>query len=126
MTNTFSIYLLTRLTAIQGLFVGIAVTTAFIVIMSILYRYIEYDIDYDEHEPKIAKNKKITRNAFIVFSIGLCGAIVTPTTQEGMIIIAGGKTLDYVQKDTSLQKIPYKATELILHKMEEYMKEDKK
>ena len=40
-----------------------------------------------------------------------------------MLIIAGGKTLDYVQSDTSLQKIPYKATEIILKKMDEYVDE---
>jgi hypothetical protein len=38
-----------------------------------------------------------------------------------MLIIAGGKTLDYVQQDTSLQKIPYKASKLILKKMDEYI-----
>jgi hypothetical protein len=34
--------------------------------------------------------------------------------------------MDYVQQDTSLQKIPYKTTELILKKMDQYIDETSK
>lgn len=125
MSNTFGIYLLTRLSAVQGLFIGLTFLFGFVAFISILYRNIELSSDYESDKPKIAKIMRIFRNACIAFSITLIGAIFTPTTQEAMLIIAGGKTLDYVESDTALQKIPYKATEVILHKMDEYLKEDK-
>ena len=126
MTNTFAIYLLTRLTALQGLFIGISILTGCIVLFAFMYRSIELSNDYEPDVPKIARVNKIIKSNLIAFGVSIISVVFTPNTKEAMLIIAGGKTLDYVQKDTALQKIPYKATELILHKMDEYIKEDSK
>ena len=128
MNNTLFIYLLTRLSSIQGLFVGIAIFTGLCTLGYFIFTMVQYEVYYGEKPDlkKIYAGQKgmkrwgFTSIAFIVF------AVMTPTTKEAILIVAGGKTMDYVQSDTSLQKIPYKATELILKKMEDYIDEDTK
>jgi len=125
MTNTFAIYLLTRLTAVQGLFVALAIISGLLIVGYSIHYFSLYDFHDTPDTAKVKSAKKGVKT-WSIFSIVFClFSIMTPTTNEAIVIVAGGKTLDYVQKDTSLQKIPYKATELILHKMDEYPKEDK-
>jgi hypothetical protein len=125
MNNTLFIYLLTRLSSIQGLFVGLAIFTGLCAIGYFVFTMVQLDVYYGE-EPdgkKIATGQKGMKRWGITSIIFILFAVMTPTTKEAMLIVAGGKTLDYVQKDTSFQKIPYKATELVLKKMEEYIDE---
>ena len=125
MTNTFAIYLLTRLTAVQGLFIASAVISALLIVGYSIHYFSLYDY-HDTPDPTRVKNaKKGVKTWSVLSAIFSLFSVMTPDTKEAMIIIAGGKTLDYVESDTALQKIPYKATELILHKMDEYIKEDK-
>lgn len=128
MNNTLFIYLLTRLSSIQGLFVALAIFTGLCALGYFVYTMAQHDLLYDEKpdEKKIATGQKGMRRWGITCITFILFAVMTPTTKEAMLIVAGGKTLDYVQKDTSLQKIPYKATELVLKKMEEYIGETTK
>ena len=125
MSNTLFIYLLTRLSSIQGLFVGLAIFTGMCALGYFIYTMSQYDIFYGEKpdEKKIAAGHKGMKRWGITSIIFILFAVMTPDTKEAILIVAGSKTLDYVQKDTSLQKIPYKATELVLKKMEEYIDE---
>lgn len=125
MNNTLFIYLLTRLSSIQGLFVGLAIFTGMCALGYFIYTMSQYDIFYGEKpdEKKIAAGHKGMKRWGITSIIFILFAVMTPDTKEAILIVAGSKTLDYVQKDTSLQKIPYKATELVLKKMEEYIDE---
>ena len=127
MSNIALIYWLTRLSNISGFFLTLGVISAVIIGIGILgYSIAIVDCWNDD---KIAKYK-VARKKFInekwVPILLFIFYVLTPTTKEAMLIIAGGKTLDYVQSDTSLQKIPYKATELILKKMDEYVDETTK
>jgi hypothetical protein len=125
MNNTFFIYLATRLSGIQAISVSIAVASGIALLVLILYRLIEldetYEYDKERNIKRIDINKKQRKTAKRFLFISLFFAVFTPDTKEAVMIYAGGKTLDYVQKDTSLQKIPYKATELILKKMDQYL-----
>ena len=125
MSNTLFIYLLTRLSSIQGLFVGLAIFTGLCALGYFIYTMSQYDTWSDEKpdEKKIATGQKGMKRWGITSIIFILFAVMTPDTKEAILIVAGSKTLDYVQKDTSLQKIPYKATELVLKKMEEYIDE---
>jgi len=127
MNNTLFIYLATRLSGIQAISVIMASASFIILCGLFLYKFIELDdnLTYD-YKVEITKkrfeiNKKQRKISMRFFFISLFFAIFTPDTKEAMMIYAGGKTLDYVQKDTSLHKIPYKATELIIKKMDEYL-----
>lgn len=122
MNNTFSLYLLTRLDSLSE-FTGLIAFCLFLLFaVLIVVSLVQIDTAYDEEDkkPHIASRDKYIKRLWIPIVLSLI-CVFTPTTKEAMFIYAGGKTLDYVQKDTSLQKIPFKATELILHKMDEYL-----
>lgn len=127
MSNIALIYWLTRLSNISNFFLTLGVISTIIIGIGILgysIAIVNYPTDEEEVRFRAIRKKFISRTwipilLFIFY-------ILTPNTKEAMLIIAGGKTLDYVQSDTSLQKIPYKTTELILKKMDEYVDETTK
>jgi hypothetical protein len=127
MNNTLFIYLATRLSGIQAISVCITVASCISLLALILYRLIElddnliYEYRVEQTTKRIELNNKKQKIAKRFLFISLFFAVFTPDTKEAIMIYAGGKTLDYVQKDTSLQKIPYKATELIIKKMDQYL-----
>ena len=104
MSNIVLIYWLTRLSNISGFFLTLGVILAVIIGIGILGYSIAIVDCWDDD--KIA-NYKVDRKKFInktwVPMLLFIFYILTPDTKEAMLIIAGGKTLDYVQSDTSLQ-----------------------
>ena len=124
MSNIALIYWLTRLSNISGFLLILGVISTVIVGFGIIgYSIAIVDYPTDEEEARSRAIRKRFINKTWIPILLFIFYILTPDTKEAMIIIAGGKTLDYVQSDTSLQKIPYKATELILKKMDEYIDE---
>lgn len=124
MSNIALIYWLTRLSSISDFFLTLGIISAAIISLGLIgYSVALIDWPSDEDEIKYKQKRKKFFNKLWVPILFFVLYILTPNTKEAMLIIAGGKTLDYVQSDTSLQKIPYKATELILKKMEDYIDE---
>jgi uncharacterized membrane protein SpoIIM required for sporulation len=118
------IYWLTRLSSISDLFFGLGMLSGIFIFVGVLaYTFMIMDFPSDEDEIEYKQKRKKFFNKIWVPILFFVLNILTPNTKEAMLIIAGGKTLDYVQSDTALQKIPYKATELILKKMEDYIDE---
>jgi uncharacterized membrane protein SpoIIM required for sporulation len=118
------IYWLTRLSSISDLFFGLGMLSSIFIFVGVLaYTFMIMDFPNDEDEIEYKQKRKKFFNKIWVPILFFVLNILTPNTKEAMLIIAGGKTLDYVQSDTALQKIPYKATELILKKMEDYIDE---
>jgi hypothetical protein len=124
MSNMALIYWLTRLSSISDLFFGLGMLSSIFIFVGLLaYTFMIMDFPSDEDEIEYKQKRKKFFNKIWVPILFFVLNILTPNTKEAMLIIAGGKTLDYVQSDTALQKIPYKATELILKKMEDYIDE---
>jgi len=123
MSNTVLIYWLTRLSSIQGLFAAAAIIVTAIICVGLLAYTIMMVDGYEREVKELKQKRKWFVNRIWIVCLLWIVAILTPDTKEAMLIIAGGKTMDYVQQDTSLKKIPYKATELILKKMDEYIDE---
>lgn len=124
MSNIALIYWLTRLSSISDFFLTLGIISAAIVGIGFLgYSMAVLDCWDDDRIAKYKVARKKFINKIWVPILFFVLYILTPNTKEAMLIIAGGKTMDYVQSDTSLQKIPYKATELILKKMEDYIDE---
>ena len=127
MNNTLFIYLATRLSGIQTISACITVASGISLLILIIYRLVELDDNLiheyrvEQTTKRIELNNKKQKIVKRFLFISLFFAVFTPDTKEAIMIYAGGKTLDYVQKDTSLQKIPYKATELIIKKMDQYL-----
>jgi hypothetical protein len=61
------------------------------------------DISFKEYNNKFKYTK---RWALTLLIVGILGKTFIPSTKEMTFIIAGGKTMEYAFKDTSLQKIP--------------------
>ena len=123
MSNIVLIYWLTRLSSIQGLFTTIAIIVTTTISAGLLIYTIMMVESYEDEIKELKQKRKWFVNRIWIVCLLWVVSILTPDTKEAMLIIAGGKTMDYVQQDTSLQKIPYKATELILKKMDEYIDE---
>lgn len=122
MSNIALIYWLTRLSNISNFFLALGVISTVIIGIGILgYSIAIVDCYNNEREVRYRAIRKKFINKTWVPILLFVFYILTPDTKEAMLIIAGGKTMDYVQSDTLLQKIPYKATELILKKMDEYV-----
>jgi hypothetical protein len=120
MSNELMIYWITRLDGIVGLFITISVFALVFGIISI--------VDTFSHDWVEYMKKKKEKRSIMLLSVGFFFCILsvfTPNTKQAIMIYAGGKTLDYIQSDTSLQQIPSKSTELILNKLNEYLKDTK-
>jgi hypothetical protein len=81
-------------------------------------------VNIDHYEEHKEKRLYIRFRIFMVMALffGITNVFI-PTTKQCIMIYAGGKTLDYIESDTSLQQIPSKSTEIILNKLNEYLKE---
>lgn len=124
MSNIALIYWLTRLSSISDFLLALGVISALLISGGVIgYSLALMDCWNDEEKVEYKQKRKKFSNKVWVPILFFVLYILTPNTKEAMLIIAGGKTMDYVQSDTSLQKIPYKATELILKKMEDYIDE---
>lgn len=126
MSNSFWIYLITRLDIFIGLNIALAVISALIASITFLWKSIELDEQYESERVKIASLNKQIKFTFRICIIATFIASLLPSSKEAIFIYAGGKTMDYIQKDTSLQKIPFKATEIVIKKMDEYLNEGEK
>jgi hypothetical protein len=105
MNWTTSIYWLTRLDNIGHLFSWILGVSIVCVIAMLVYRGVNTIEDNDY------KKKPWLMGIFIfLIVLGALGKTFTPTTKEAIFIVAGGKTLEYMAKDTSLNKIPGQVT----------------
>lgn len=120
MSNELMIYWITRMDNISSLFLSLAIISGAGAVIMLFIANIDHYEEYRE------KRLYIRFRIFMVLAIFF--AIVNvfiPNTKQAIMIYAGGKTLDYIQSDTSLQQIPSKSTELILNKLNEYLKETK-
>lgn len=135
MSNYSKIYWLTRLDYLQGIFIGLGVSVLLICAIIGFYHFVAQDTSYEREEKvkeiKAGRDRCIKRLKLLI-PISVLLFIVNafiPSKNEAILIMAGGKTLDYVQKDTSLAKVPFQTTAIIseyLDKTLKEMKEDKK
>lgn len=122
MNNYWKVYWVTRLDYLQGLFVALAVVTA---LALLLYYAIEYFNDYASSERKDYRKHWAWLRVmlYILFVTGTVTACLIPTKEEAFIIMAGGSVMDYAQKDTSLQKLPYQGMQIIGKMLDQKLEE---
>ena len=126
MSNSFWIYLITRLDIFIGLSMAFAIISALFTVVTYAWKSMEFSEDYEGDRIKIVRANKTIKLALRICIIFTVVASLLPSSKEAIMIYAGGKTMDYIQQDTSLQKIPYKATEIVIKKMDEYLNEGEK
>lgn len=123
METTTQLYWLTRLDSIQFLF-GVLAVLGFLIFMGIIIFTVSDDIDYKD---KITlKQLKIFA---VSFGISLLGSILIPSKDEVVFIVAGGKTIDFIKNDSSINKLPGQTTkyisEILQKEINKLDKEDK-
>ncbi len=124
MNNYVKIYWLTRLDYIQGIFLTAAIISG---IIFLIYHVVKLCETYDIEEYK--KNWGIYNKVSIyVCIVATMITAFTPSKQDMIMIYAGGKTMDYVQSDSSLSRIPQQTTTIISNYLDSKIEElkDKK
>jgi hypothetical protein len=125
MNYSKQIYWLTRLDGIHRLFDTIMILS---ILGLVIYMVIKL-IDYIELN-KGTKRPWLVATCIFFLSISAIGKTFLPTTKEAIFIVAGGKTLDYITTDTSVNKIPDKlaniTTTWLDQKLDELKKSDHK
>lgn len=101
----FEIYLLTRLDYLQGFMMGVATVSG--VILGVWSLFVTIEMDWDDEDRAKPKKRYFAFVGLLVFL-----ACLVPTKNEAIVIFAGGKAFDYIEKDKNLQQIPFKATEI--------------
>lgn len=107
------VYLITRLTALNGFFFAVAFITGIIAIVGIIiYFIISVDIygDYEKRHPIL---KKWIRNCTITCIASTLFNIFTPTTKDAMLIYGIGTTVDFLQENENVQQLPDKCVKAL-------------
>ena len=130
MNNYEKIYWLTRLDGINGFFTGMVTISIVLIIGIIIGSLISKDFDEFYHgenlKSRIKVREQFTRKVrYLVFTffLGTLVSIFLPTQKDAVMIVAGGKTIDFIQQDTSIKKIPEQTTLLISNFFDKQIKE---
>lgn len=120
LNNYSQLYWLTRLDGIKGFSVTVLVICGILAFATFLFLAIEGEwMDKEKSKPL----KKWRNGLFIAtFVFGLI-SIFIPTKNEMIFIYAGGKTMDFIDIDTSINKIPAQTTKIITDYLEKQIKE---
>jgi len=125
MNNYSKIYWLTRLDNIQVFFITALSISIFIFFAYHVIKGIECDWDEEKENFEKAYGKYKTISFWTSIIAGFI-LVFMPTKTDIILIYAGGKTMGYVQTDTSLSKIPYQTTAIISKYLDNSIKEMEK
>ena len=108
------VYLITRLTALNGFFFAVAMITGIVaVICAIVYGVNYIDDYYEDHDKLQIALKKWVRNCTITCIASTLFNIFTPTTKDAMIIYGVGTTVDFLQENENVQQLPDKCVKAL-------------
>ncbi len=114
MNNYEKIYWLTRLDNLETLCINLVIIGSIIILIRNAYKFIQY-VDDGEYT-----SLKWYKHLFFwpIYLSSILGLVFIPTQNEAIVIFAGGKTIDFIEADSSIQKIPHQTTEIISKFME--------
>jgi hypothetical protein len=119
METTTQLYWLTRLDGISIAFVVICIASFIGLLFSFIFYTSEVTSSYGVDEKLVTNLKKWLNKCSIIFTISLMFALFIPSKNDVIFIIAGGKTIDFIKSDTSINKIPAQTTKLITDYLQE-------
>ena len=143
MSNSMWLYWLTRLDSVRtvaGVFTFFTsiILTAWIICAIVKWAYSSGEktrgFRENEYAEAMAESLRLflfqarflRRIALSVWLLSIGLQIFLPTQGELIFIVAGGKTMDYVQSDSSLVKIPGQTTKIISDYLQKTIEEMKK
>lgn len=134
------LYILTRLDYVPN-FAGpiVGVTIFYFVLTTLVYyifklsepTYSSFDKE-EEKKDKLEKHENAIKNMSVLYRPKTCLAIVafflfinfaTPTKNEALVIIAGGKAIDFAVNNDSINKMPSKAADIVVAYMDKTLEE---
>ena len=107
------VYLITRLTALNGFFFAVAMITGIIAVVGAIVYGVNSIDDYRYNEGSQATLKKWIRNCTITCIASTLFNIFTPTTKDAMIIYGIGTTVDFLQENENVQQLPDKCVKAL-------------
>ena len=107
METTTQLYWLTRLDGILIVFWTLTVI-GFFILCFIGIASVAGDIDF-----KDSAFIKFFKKLIFIFSISLLSVLFIPSKDEVIFIVAGGKTIDFIKNDSSINKLPGQTTKYI-------------
>lgn len=119
-----TIYWITRLDGVHDLFTGLSVVFGVMGAFSGAFGYLFDDDCLEEDKAKTVR--RWFKIAVTVFFISITATVFIPTKNDAILIYAGGKAYEYVQKDSSLQKLPFQTTEYLKVVLQNEINEVKK
>lgn len=125
MQTTTQLYWLTRLDGISTIFTLISILSFVASLISLIFYLSEKTSNYCRDEDLIKGLGKYLKYSLILFSFSTIISILTPTKNDVVFIIAGGKTIDFIKNDTSINKIPAQTTKIITDYLDKQIKETK-
>lgn len=132
------LYWLTRLDAIReigGFLIGMGIAAIIISFLVQLFYGVARADAWDAKDDVTflgefkAMGKKLVAVKIVMIICLILGTLIyafIPTKNEMIVILAGGKTIEYIQSDTSLNKIPYQTTEIISKYLDQKIEEMEK
>lgn len=113
MSNEAKIYWLTRLDYFQTALITIGGLMCVFVLVCYFWTFLEMEDNWDF--PK--KQRKYMWIGGVIVLISL----FIPSKNEAILIVAGGKTMDFIQQDSSINKIPSQTTKIISNFLEKQL-----
>lgn len=124
MSNYSKIYWLTRLDGVHDFLLAIFLLSIGAIVAHFLFVFLgEFDEMFSEQAKKEWTRGKNIALFFIVFA-GLA-LVLVPTKNDMILIYAGGKTMDYVESDSSSSKVPHQTTSIISEYLDKSIEEMK-
>lgn len=127
MENTTKLYWLTRLDNINGLFITLVIVSILAIFLGTLFHNLEKSLENEEETKKRwGILRPYLKSAVISLIVSTLGILFLPTKNELIFIYAGGKTIDFIQQDSSISKIPGQTTKIISDFMQKQIDDLKK
>ncbi len=127
MSNYSKMYWLTRLDCISDLFIWLIIVSAIVIIIFIIAKAVSIsDSTTQEKEVVIRCFKKrqwVLNLSIPILITSVIGVTFLPTKDAMIYIYAGGKTMDFIQSDSSINKLPAQTTKLISDYLDKNIKE---
>lgn len=124
METTTQLYWLTRLDGLSTLFSVLAILSVLVTAFSSIINLCESTGRYQD-EDIVNKTRKISRTSLVITLILVPIAILIPSKDDVIFIVAGSKTIDFIKNDTSINKIPAQTTKLITDYLDKQLEENK-
>jgi uncharacterized membrane protein YesL len=117
-------YWLTRLDTIQNLFLAILIIGIILLVFYYIQMISLYDCsDEKEYTDFIRKSRVSKISMFITILISVSVLTFLPSKDDMIYIFVGGKTINFVQSDTSINKLPAQTTKMISNYLDRKIKD---